>query len=41
VLEELVDRAMLGSFIVESSSAVQDGSLEGQLDRMRHRLASD
>jgi len=40
VLEEVVDRAMLGGFIVESGSVVLDGSLEGQLDRMRHRLAS-
>jgi F0F1-type ATP synthase delta subunit len=40
VLEEVVDRAMLGGFIVESGSSVLDGSLEGQLDRMRHRLAS-
>ena len=41
VLEEIVDRAMLGGFIVESDSVVLDGSLEGQLDRMRRRLASD
>jgi F-type H+-transporting ATPase subunit delta len=41
VLEELVDRAMLGGFIVENDSVVLDGSLEGQLDRMRRRLASD
>jgi F-type H+-transporting ATPase subunit delta len=40
VLEEVVDRAMLGGFIAESGTAVRDGSLEGQLDRMRHRLAS-
>jgi F-type H+-transporting ATPase subunit delta len=40
VLDEVVDRAMLGGFIVESGSVILDGSLEGQLDRMRHRLAS-
>ena len=40
VLTEVVDRAMLGGFIVESGSAVVDGSLEGQLERMRRRLAS-
>jgi F0F1-type ATP synthase delta subunit len=40
VLEEVVDRAMLGGFIIESDSAVLDGSLEGPLDRARHRLAS-
>jgi F-type H+-transporting ATPase subunit delta len=41
VLEEIVDRAMLGGFIVESGSIVLDGSLEGQLDRIRGRLARD
>ena len=41
VLEEIVDGAMLGGFIVASDSVVLDGSLEGQLDRMRRRLASD
>ena len=40
VLKEVVDRAMLGGFIVESGSVVLDGSLEGQLERMRRRLAS-
>ena len=39
VLEEVVDPMMLGGFLVESGSVVLDGSLEGQLDRMRHRLA--
>jgi F-type H+-transporting ATPase subunit delta len=39
VLEEIVDRTMLGGFIVESDSIVLNGSLEGQLDRMRRRLA--
>ena len=41
VLEEIVDRAMLGGVVVESDSVVLDGSLEGQLDRIRRRLASD
>jgi F-type H+-transporting ATPase subunit delta len=41
VLDEVVDRAMLGGFIVESNSVLLDGSLEGQLERMRRRLASD
>ena len=40
VLTEVVDRAMLGGVIVESGSTVVDGSLEGQLERMRRRLAS-
>jgi F0F1-type ATP synthase delta subunit len=29
---------MLGGFIVESGGVVLDGSLDGQLDRMRRRL---
>jgi F-type H+-transporting ATPase subunit delta len=40
VLTEVVDRAVLGGFIAESGSVVVDGSLEGQLERMRRRLAS-
>jgi F-type H+-transporting ATPase subunit delta len=40
VLEEIIDRGMLGGFTVESDSVVLDGSLEGQLDRIRYRLAS-
>jgi F-type H+-transporting ATPase subunit delta len=40
VLTEVVDRAMLGGFVVESGGVVWDGSLEGQLERMRRRLAS-
>jgi F0F1-type ATP synthase delta subunit len=39
-LEEVVDRALLGGFIAESGRVVLDGSLEGQLERMRRRLAS-
>jgi F-type H+-transporting ATPase subunit delta len=41
VLEEVIDRTMVGGFIVESGSVVLDGSLEAQLERMRRRLASD
>jgi len=41
VLTEVVDPTMLGGFIVESGNVVLDGSLEGQLERMRQRLASD
>lgn len=40
VLEDVVDRTMLGGFIVESGTLLMDGSLEGQLERMRRRLAS-
>jgi F-type H+-transporting ATPase subunit delta len=40
VLTEVVDRAVLGGFIAESGSVVVDGSLEGQLERMRRRLAN-
>jgi F-type H+-transporting ATPase subunit delta len=38
MLEEIVDETMLGGFIVESGGVVLDGSLDGQLDRMRRRL---
>lgn len=38
VLEETVDRGLLGGFIAESGSYLVDGSLEGQLGRMRERL---
>jgi F0F1-type ATP synthase delta subunit len=37
---EVVDRAMLGGLVVESGSIVLGGSREGQLERMRRRLAS-
>lgn len=39
-LEEVLDRALLGGFIAESGSIVLDGSLEGQLERMRRRLTT-
>jgi F-type H+-transporting ATPase subunit delta len=38
ILEETVDRGLLGGFVAESGSYVVDGSLEGQLERMRERL---
>jgi len=41
MLDGVVDRAMLGGFIVENDSIVLDGSLEGQLDQIRRRLGSD
>ena len=41
MLEEVIDRTMVGGFIVESGSVVLDGSLEAQLERMRRRLASN
>jgi F-type H+-transporting ATPase subunit delta len=41
VLEEIVAPTMLGGFIAESAGVVLDGSLEGQLERMRRRLVSD
>ena len=39
VLEEVVDRTLLGGFIARVGSYVLDGSLDGQLRNMRERLA--
>lgn len=39
VFEEVVDQALLGGFVAVSGGAVLDGSLEGQLEQMRRRLA--
>lgn len=39
VLEEVVDRDLLGGFVAELGSLLVDGSLNGQLARMRERLA--
>lgn len=39
VLEETVDPALLGGFVAEVGSYVVDGSLDGQLARLRDRLA--
>jgi F-type H+-transporting ATPase subunit delta len=38
LLEEIVDGTMLGGVIVESGGVVLDGSLQGQLERIRRRL---
>jgi F-type H+-transporting ATPase subunit delta len=38
VLEEVVDRGLLGGFVAEIGSLLVDGSLDGQLARMRERL---
>ena len=40
VLDELVDRSLLGGFVAEVGSMVLDGSLDGQLARIRERLAT-
>ena len=39
VLEETVDPSLLGGFVAQVGSYVLDGSLDGQLARMRERLA--
>lgn len=39
VLEESVDHHMLGGFVAEVDSFIVDGSLDGQLVRLRERLA--
>jgi F0F1-type ATP synthase delta subunit len=41
LLEEIVGRRMLGGSIVESGGVVLDGSLEGQLERMRRCLGQE
>jgi F-type H+-transporting ATPase subunit delta len=38
VLEAVVDPALLGGFVAEIGSLLVDGSLDGQLARMRERL---
>lgn len=40
VIEEIVDKSLLGGFIAEVGSLVLDGSLDGQLARVRERLAT-
>jgi len=40
VIEQIVDTALLGGFIAEVGSLVLDGSLDGQLARVRERLAT-
>jgi F-type H+-transporting ATPase subunit delta len=39
LLEETVDASLLGGFVARVGSLVVDGSLDGQLARMRERLA--
>ena len=39
ILEEHVDQTLLGGFIAQVGSFILDGSLDGQLGRMRERLA--
>src|SRR5204863_281775 len=38
IIEEIVDKNLLGGFVAEIGSLVVDGSLDGQLARMRERL---
>ena len=38
IMDEVVDRNFLGGFVAEIGSLVVDGSLDGQLARMRERL---
>jgi len=39
ILDERVDRDLLGGFVAQVGSLILDGSLDGQLARMRERLA--
>jgi F-type H+-transporting ATPase subunit delta len=39
MVEEIVDPDLLGGFVAEVGSYIVDGSLDGQLARMRERLA--
>lgn len=39
ILEEQVDATLLGGFIAQVGSLILDGSLDGQLARLRQRLA--
>jgi F-type H+-transporting ATPase subunit delta len=39
VLDEVTDRSLLGGFVAEIGSLIVDGSLDGQLARLRHQLA--
>ena len=40
MVEEVVDPSLLGGFVAEIGSLIVDGSLDGQLARMRARLAT-
>jgi F-type H+-transporting ATPase subunit delta len=39
LIEERVDPGLLGGFVAQVGSFILDGSLDGQLARMRERLA--
>ncbi len=39
VIEEVVDPTLMGGFVAEIGSLILDGSLDGQLARLRQRLA--
>ena len=39
IMEEQVDASLLGGFVAQVGSLILDGSLDGQLGRMRQRLA--
>ena len=39
IVEEQVDATLLGGFVAQVGSLILDGSLDGQLARMRQRLA--
>lgn len=39
VIDEVIDQHLLGGFVAEIGSLIVDGSLDGQLARMRQRLA--
>lgn len=39
VVEDVLDRKLLGGFVAEIGSLIVDGSLDGELARMRERLA--
>lgn len=39
VIEEIVDKRLLGGFIAEIGSLIVDGSVDGQLHKMKERLA--
>jgi hypothetical protein len=39
VIENVVDGSLLGGFVAEIGSVIVDGSLDGQLERLRRRMA--
>jgi len=38
LVEEVLDKSLLGGFVAEIGSLIVDGSLNGQLSRLRERL---